>query len=139
MSATTASSTFQQPQPWTESAPLLVDVATGRKPADLVVRNGRWVNVHSGEIIPGTDLAIVGGRFAYCGPDASHAIGQGTKVVDAGGRYLVPGLCDGAHACRERHGDGDRVLPRRHPARHDLDVHRPARDRQCAGPRRACG
>ncbi|EHK55162.1 adenine deaminase, partial [Allomesorhizobium alhagi] len=52
------------------------------------------VNVHSGEIIPGTDLAIVAGRFAYCGPNASYAIGKGTKVVDAGGRYLVPGLCD---------------------------------------------
>ncbi|CAM5600304.1 Adenine deaminase [Mycolicibacterium aubagnense] len=75
-------------------ATLLVDVAIGRKPADLVVRNGRWVNVHSGEIIAGTDIAVVGGRFAYCGPDASHAIGQETVVVDAGGRYLVPGLCD---------------------------------------------
>jgi adenine deaminase len=72
----------------------LVDVATGRKPADLVVRNGRWVNVHSGEIVAGTDIAVVGGRFAYCGADASHAIGENTKVVDAGGRYLVPGLCD---------------------------------------------
>ncbi|WP_442578202.1 adenine deaminase [Mesorhizobium sp. ASY16-5R] len=86
---------FEKPKSWQENATLLVDVATGRKPADLVVRNGRWVNVHSGEIIPGTDLAIVGGRFAYCGPNAGHAIGKGTKVVDAGGRYLVPGLCDG--------------------------------------------
>ena len=72
----------------------LVDVATGRRPADLVVRNGRWVNVHSGEIVPGTDIAVSGGRFAYCGPDASHAIGDATVVVDAGGRYLAPGLCD---------------------------------------------
>ncbi len=80
---------------WHEAAPLLVDVATGRRPADLVVRNGRWVNVHSGEIIPATDIAIAEGRFAYCGPDASHAIGKATKVVDAAGRYLVPGLCDG--------------------------------------------
>ena len=86
---------FPKPQPWTEVAPVLVDVAMGRAPADLVVRNGRWVNVHSGEIIRATDLAIVAGRFAYCGPDASHAIGKGTKVVDAEGRYLVPGLCDG--------------------------------------------
>jgi adenine deaminase len=83
------------PKPWAEIAPALVDVATGRKPADLVVRNGRWVNVHSGEVIPGTDIAIAEGRFAYCGPDASHAIGKNTKVVDAAGRYLVPGLCDG--------------------------------------------
>jgi adenine deaminase len=86
---------FEKPKAWVEVAPLLVDVATGRKPADLVIRNGRWVNVHSGEIIPGTDIAIAAGRFAYCGPDASHCIGENTEVADAGGRYLVPGLCDG--------------------------------------------
>ena len=91
---TKARNPFTRPAAWTDSATLLVDVATGRQPADLVIRNGRWVNVHSGEVIPATDLAIVAGRFAYCGPDASHAIRQGTKVVDAGGRYLVPGLCD---------------------------------------------
>lgn len=73
---------------------MLVDVAMGRKPADLVVRNGRWVNVHSGEVIPNADIAIVAGRFAYCGPGAIHAIGEATEVVDAAGRYLVPGLCD---------------------------------------------
>ena len=72
----------------------LVDVASGRKPADLVVQNGCWVNVHSGEIIPNSDIAIVEGRFAYCGPDASHCIGPKTKVVDAKNQYLVPGLCD---------------------------------------------
>jgi adenine deaminase len=83
------------PKPWTECAATLVDVAMGRAKADLVVRNGRWVNVHSGEIIPGADLAIAEGRFAYCGPDASHCIGPKTKIVEANGRYLVPGLCDG--------------------------------------------
>ena len=81
-------------KPRHEVTPLLVDVAMGRAKADLVIRNGRWVNVYSGEIIPNTDLAIVAGRFAYCGPDASHTIGENTEVVDAGGRYLVPGLCD---------------------------------------------
>lgn len=80
---------------WAECAPHLVDVAMGRKPAELVVKNGRWVNVHSGEIIDGTDLAIAEGRFAWCGPDTSHCIGPDTKVIDAQGRYLVPGLCDG--------------------------------------------
>ncbi|MDZ5696339.1 adenine deaminase [Chelativorans sp. M5D2P16] len=90
-----ASSTVsKKTRPWNAVAPLLVDVAMGRKAADLVVRNGRWVNVHSGEVIPGTDVAIAAGRFAYCGPDASYAIGDRTKVVDARGRYLVPGLCD---------------------------------------------
>ena len=79
---------------WNETAAKLTDVATGRQPADTVIRNGKWVNVHSGEIIPAIDVAISCGRFAYVGPDASHAIGSDTTVVDAAGRYLVPGLCD---------------------------------------------
>ena len=79
---------------WNETAAKLTDVATGRQPADTVIRNGKWVNVHSGEIIPGIDVAISCGRFAYVGPGASHAIGSATSVVDATARYLVPGLCD---------------------------------------------
>jgi adenine deaminase len=82
------------PKTWFESAPELIDVAMGRTPADSVIRRGRWVNVHSGEIIPDTDIAIIAGRFAYVGPDASHSIGPKTKVIEAHGRYLVPGLCD---------------------------------------------
>ena len=83
-----------KPKPWADMASKLVDVAMGRASADLVVRNGNWVNVYSGEIVANTDIAISGGRFAYCGPDASHCIGENTKVVDSQGQYLVPGLCD---------------------------------------------
>jgi len=72
----------------------LVDCAMGRRPADLVIRGGRWVCVQSGEIIPGTDVAVIQGRVAYVGPDASHTIGPETYVIDAEGRYLVPGLLD---------------------------------------------
>lgn len=73
----------------------LVAVAMGREYADLVVRNGRWVSVQSGEIIPGTEIAVVDGRVAYVGPDASHTIGDKTIILDAADRYLVPGLLDG--------------------------------------------
>ncbi|WP_404864372.1 adenine deaminase [Georhizobium sp. MAB10] len=79
---------------WPEAARRLIGVAAGREPADTVIRNGQWVNVHSGEIIEATDIAIAEGRFAYCGPDASAMIGPDTRVIDADGRYLVPGLCD---------------------------------------------
>jgi len=72
----------------------LVAVAMGRAHADTVICNGRWVNVHSGEILPGTDVAITGGRIAYVGPDASHTIGPNTRLIEAKQRYLVPGLCD---------------------------------------------
>ena len=67
---------------WHESAATLIDVAMGRRHADTLVRNGRWVNVHSGEIIDHTDVAIAAGRFAYVGPDASHTIGPSTTVID---------------------------------------------------------
>ena len=73
----------------------LVDVAMGRTHADLVIRGGKWVCVQSGEIVPNTDIAIVDGHIAYVGSDASHAIGKKTKVIDANGRFLVPGLLDG--------------------------------------------
>ncbi|MDP2776552.1 MAG: adenine deaminase, partial [Anaerolineales bacterium] len=72
----------------------LVEVAMGRLPADLVIRGGKWVSVQSGEIIPDTDIAIVAGHIAYVGPDASHAIGKKTQVIEAIGRFLVPGLLD---------------------------------------------
>ncbi len=82
-------------KPWQEMTKELVDVAMGRKPADSVIKNGRWVNVYSAEIIPQTDVAIFGGRIAYVGPNADHAIGDNTEIIDAVDRYLVPGLCDG--------------------------------------------
>jgi adenine deaminase len=72
----------------------LTAVASGRRPADLVIRNGRWVNVCSGEIIEGTDVAVLGCRIAYCGPDAEPMIGPETVVIEADGQYLVPGLLD---------------------------------------------
>jgi adenine deaminase len=73
----------------------LVDVAMGRAHADLVIRKGQWVCVQSGEIVDGTDVAIVDGRIAFVGENASHTVGSDTIVIDARGRYLVPGLLDG--------------------------------------------
>ncbi len=72
----------------------LVNVAMGRIPADLVIKNGQWVCVQTGEVIPETDIAIVEGHSAYVGSNADHTIGMQTEVLDASGRYLVPGLLD---------------------------------------------
>jgi len=85
----------EKSQAWKAISRTLVDVAMGRMPADMVIRNGRWVCVQSGEIIPHTDIAVIHGRIAYVGPDASHAIGNTTHIIDARDRFLVPGLLDG--------------------------------------------
>ena len=79
---------------WPDCLSDLVAVAAGRLPAETVITNAKWVNVHSGEIIPATSIAIIHGRFAYVGPDAAHTIGPKTKVIDASGRYACPGFCD---------------------------------------------
>ncbi|MBT3315312.1 MAG: adenine deaminase [Anaerolineae bacterium] len=73
----------------------LVDVAMGRVPADMVIRNGVWVSVQSGEFILKTDIAIVDGHIAYVGKDASHCVSKDTVIINAGGKHLVPGLLDG--------------------------------------------
>jgi adenine deaminase len=73
----------------------LIDVAMGRKPADLVIRKGTWVCVQSGEFLPNIDIAIKDGHIAYVGPSAAHTIKKETLVMDANGKYLVPGLLDG--------------------------------------------
>ncbi len=80
---------------WAESAARLVGVAVGREAADLVIQNTRLVNVQSREVLEGWQVAVADGRFAYVGPNAEHCIGPETDVIDADGRYLIPGLCDG--------------------------------------------
>ena len=80
---------------WAEVAPRLVAVAAGREKADLVIRGGKLVNVQTREILDGWQVAVAEGRFAYVGPDASHCIGPDTRVIEAEGRYLIPGFCDG--------------------------------------------
>lgn len=65
-----------------------VDVAAGRLPADLVLKNGRIVNVLSCEIHEG-DVAIVGDRIAGIGAYT------GRQVLDLQGRYICPGFIDG--------------------------------------------
>ncbi|MGR3813069.1 MAG: adenine deaminase [Cognatishimia activa] len=85
----------QKLKTWAESAPRLINTAAGRTPADLVIKSGRWVNVHTREVLVDHDIAIAEGRIAYVGPDASHCIGEGTEIIEAEGRYMIPGLCDG--------------------------------------------
>ncbi len=69
-------------------------VAMGNIPAETVIKNAKLINVCTKEIQEFTDVAVHSGRIALVG-DASHCIGKDTKVIDANGRYLAPGLLDG--------------------------------------------
>ena len=80
---------------WSAVASELIAVAAGRAPADAVIKGGRWVNVHTREILPGYDIAIKAGRIACVVQDAAYCTGEATEIIEADGRYMVPGLCDG--------------------------------------------
>jgi adenine deaminase len=71
----------------------LIDVAMGKAPADAVVAGGRLVNVGTAEIYE-ADVAIKGDRIAAVG-DVSYAKGPNTRVIDARGRFITPGLVEG--------------------------------------------
>ena len=80
---------------WPDTAPHLINVAAGRTAAETVIRGGIWVNVHTREALAGYDIAITHGRIACVVPDASYCTGPDTEIIDAKGRYMIPGLCDG--------------------------------------------
>src|SRR6266566_1836432 len=71
----------------------LTAVCMGREPADLLITGGRLVDVHTREVLDGVDVAVRHGRVAMFG-EAGHTRGADTRVIDAEGAYLVPGLID---------------------------------------------
>ncbi len=68
--------------------PALLAVARGDEPADLLLRNGRIVNVFSG-CIEAADIAIFNGRIAGIGTGY-----QGKQTVNLREALVAPGLID---------------------------------------------
>lgn len=71
----------------------LVTVSMGLGKADLAVVNGKIVNVYSKEVYDG-GVAVYNGKIAAVG-DIEYCIGENTKIIDAKGKYLLPGFIDG--------------------------------------------
>lgn len=79
----------------------LLSVARGDEPADLVLENGKLVDVLSGEIRQ-TSIAVADGMIAGVGDGY-----RGLDTVDLGGKYVCPGFID-AHV----HVESSLVRPR---------------------------
>ena len=65
----------------------LIEVAAGRRPADVVLKNCKVMNVFSGRIVEG-DIALSGDQIAGVGTYS------GLREVNAGGRFALPGFID---------------------------------------------
>src|SRR5262245_10550959 len=70
----------------------LTAVARGQARADLYVRGAILFNVYTGELYP-ANVAVRGERIAYVGL-RDDMVGSPTRVLEAGGRVLVPGYID---------------------------------------------
>lgn len=64
----------------------LIAVALGNDPADLILKNGRVIDVLTGTIYP-ADVAVADGRVAGVG-----AYRKAEQIIDLGGKYLSPGF-----------------------------------------------
>lgn len=68
----------------------------------LALTNVTIVDVEAGGVLPGQTVVIDGSRITWTGPAAEARIPAGARVVDATGRYVIPGLWDmHVHAARE--------------------------------------
>ncbi len=86
----------------------LMEVALGQVPPDTIIDNGVLVDVATRRLVEGVFISISGGRVASISKEKPKA-GPKTKIIDANGAYLSPGLID-AHY----HIESSRLSPRRH-------------------------
>ena len=65
-----------------------IDQGVGRVPADIVLKNGRYFDLVTGEVVA-SDIAICGDTIVGTGESY-----DGREVIDLAGRIVVPGFID---------------------------------------------
>jgi imidazolonepropionase-like amidohydrolase len=81
----------------TRILPLLVATAPawlGAQPQQLVITGATVVDVAAGRLLPGQTIVISGSRIVAAGRDASVRPSSGGRVLDARGKFVIPGLWD---------------------------------------------
>jgi adenine deaminase len=84
---------------------IISDVALGNLAPDIVITNGKLFNVFTGEFIDRQSVWIKGNMIAYAGPEQHFLRENKTRIIDADGMVILPGLIDGhTHVLGSRHG-----------------------------------
>lgn len=71
-----------------------IQIARGKEPADLLLRNARVVDLYAHDVIVG-EVAIAEDRIAAMTPSGAGDAYRAREIRDLQGSYLAPGLIDG--------------------------------------------
>jgi imidazolonepropionase-like amidohydrolase len=73
---------------------------------DLIIRNARLFEPRDLSVTPATSVLLSGERIVRVGPEADVKATANVEIIDAGGRFLMPGLWDN----HQHFGDVDGAL-----------------------------
>ncbi len=95
---------------------LLSVPVSGAEPQRLVLRDSAVFDTTTGKMLPQRTLVIAGGKITAIGTREEPAtFSDGARVVDASGKYVIPGLIDAhvhlVHLADRTHVTGDEFLP----------------------------
>ncbi|MBC7894801.1 MAG: amidohydrolase family protein [Cytophagaceae bacterium] len=76
------------------AALVLSSVHLQAQPADLVIANARVIDVRTGRVTPGQSIVMRGDTIVAVTDRARAARFRGARTVDAGARFVIPGLWD---------------------------------------------
>ena len=100
----------------------VLEAARSEGKADLVVRNGRFVNVNTREIYDG-GVACLGETVIAIG-DVDYTVGEQTREIDAEGQLIVPGFLEGHIPSGEQQPQRNAIFRGCSYSRHHQCLHR---------------
>lgn len=114
--ALTASAPLAAALPPADESPRPVNQRPGEAVAALVIQGGSLFDPVSGTMQPGRTIVVEGERIREVGtPARPAAVPRGARVIDARGKFVIPGLIDAhvhlVHRLNFAHVTGDEVLP----------------------------
>ncbi|MEO5568559.1 MAG: amidohydrolase family protein [Gemmatimonadaceae bacterium] len=69
-------------------------VASDRPTGAIVLRGGRVITMKGNEVIESADVVVTGNRITAVGPRGSVTIPAGARLIDVGGKTILPGYVD---------------------------------------------
>ncbi len=94
--------------PKSEAIPLRVVLPRPAPEGMVVFRNARVITMKGDEILEDVDVVVTNNRITFVGKSGQIVISEGSKVIDAAGKTIIPGFID-THA--HLHYSGLEIFP----------------------------